>query len=80
MDEIDRAEFIQAVNAYLIPTSLFIACLIGAAGTFLLYNSEPLGWAFIIASAAIIIWAFVTFIRFQNKLRARGQFKDEPNE
>lgn len=79
MDEIDKAEFIQAVNAYLIPSSLFVACLLGAAGTFLLYNSEPLGWWFIVASAGIIIWAFTTFIHFQNKLRARGQFKSESN-
>lgn len=75
MNEIDKAEFAQAVIAYLIPSTLFIACLLGAAGTFLLYNYEPWGWAFIAASAGIIIWAFVAFIRFQNKLRAQGKFE-----
>ncbi len=77
MNEIDKAEFFQAVVAYLIPSSLFVACLLGAAGTFLLYNEEPWGWAFIAGSASIIIWAFVSFIRFQNKLRAKGQFRSE---
>lgn len=76
MDEIDKAELIQSLRAYLIPTSLFIACLIGAAGTFLLYTGYPLGWAFIACSAGIIIWAFNAFIRFQNKLRAHGRFRD----
>lgn len=76
MDEIDKAELIQSLNAYLIPTTLFVACLIGAAGTFLLYTGYNLGWMFIACSIGIIVWAFSAFIHFQNKLRANGRFRD----
>jgi hypothetical protein len=71
----EKAEFIQSVKALLIPLSLFLACVIMAAGTFLIYNHEPLGWAFAALSTVIIIAAIVAFIRFQNKHRARGILK-----
>jgi hypothetical protein len=71
----EKAEFIQSVKALLIPLSLFLACVIMAAGTFLIYNREPLGWAFAALSTVIIIAAIVAFIRFQNKHRARGILK-----
>ena len=77
MNDIERAEFIQSLNAYLIPTSLFIACLCGAAGIFLIREGEGLGWGFVAASALIIAWAFYAFVSFQNKLRHQGKFVDE---
>jgi hypothetical protein len=71
----ERAELIQSVKALLIPLSLFLACVIMAAGTFLIYNREPLGWAFATVSVVIIVSAIVALIRFQNKHRARGIIK-----
>lgn len=71
----EKAEFIQSVKALLIPLSLFLACVIMAAGTFLIYNREPLGWVFAATSTLIIIAAITAFIRFQNKHRARGILK-----
>jgi hypothetical protein len=71
----EKAEFIQSVKALLIPLCLFLACVIMAAGTFLIYNREPLGWAFAALSTLIIIASIVAFIRFQNKHRARGILK-----
>jgi hypothetical protein len=71
----ERAEFIQSVKALLIPVSLFLACVIMAAGTFLIYNRESLGWAFVALSSAMIVSAIVALIRFQNTYRARGILK-----
>jgi hypothetical protein len=71
----EKAEFIQSVKALLIPLCLFLACVIMAAGTFLIYNREPLGWAFAALSTFIIIASIVALIRFQNKHRARGILK-----
>lgn len=71
----EKAEFIQSVKALLIPLSLFLACVIMAAGMFLIYNREPLGWAFAVTSTLTIIGAIVAFIRFQNTHRARGILK-----
>lgn len=71
----EKAEFIQSVKALLIPLSLFLACVIMAAGTFLIYNHEPLGWVFAATSTIIIIAAITAFVRFQNKHRARGILK-----
>ncbi len=75
MNDIDKAEYNQAITAFLIPSGLFIACLLGAAGTFCLYNGEPLGWGLIVGMVSIISWAFYAFINFQNKLRERGGFR-----
>jgi hypothetical protein len=74
--EANKAETWQSMKALLIPLSLFLACLIGAAGTFLIYNNEPLGWVFLATAASIIIADFVGLIRFQNKFRARGIYPD----
>jgi hypothetical protein len=71
-DAAEKAEFIQSVKALMIPLSLFLACVIMAAGTFLIYNNESIGWAFVVVSATTVIAAFVALIRFQNKYRARG--------
>ena len=75
-NEINKAELIQGLKAFLIPSSLFVACLLGAAGTFLIREGYQLGWGFILASAVIIISAFAAFITFQNKLRVKGQMVD----
>jgi hypothetical protein len=46
-----------------------------AAGTFLIYNNEPVGWVFVAISSAMCITGIVWLIRFQNKFRARGILK-----
>lgn len=74
--EIEKAELIQSVAAYVIPSSLFIASLIMAAGTFLLYNSFTVGWALIAVSLSIMTGSFILFFRFHNKQRAAGMFPD----
>ncbi len=71
----EKAEFIQSVKSLLIPLCLFLACVIMAAGTFLIYNHEPLGWLFAGLATLIIIASMIAFIRFQNKHRARGILK-----
>jgi uncharacterized protein (DUF58 family) len=78
--DLDRAELAQALKAFLIPASLFLATLISAAGAFLIYSGYSLGLAFLFASAAIMTGAFVAFFRFQNKLRAAGHFKPEESD
>jgi hypothetical protein len=70
--EAEKAEFIQSVKALMIPLSLFLSCVVMAAGTFLIYNGEPLGWIFAAIATGTVITAFVALIRFQNKFRARG--------
>lgn len=77
MNDIERAELIQSLKAYLIPTSLFIACLIGAAGTFLVREGYQVGWAFIGVTAITIVAAMWAFVCFQNKHRYEGRFIDE---
>jgi hypothetical protein len=71
----ERAEFIQSVKALLIPVALFLAGVIMAAGTFLIYNSEPVGWMFCAVSVFMIIGSIVALIQFQNTYRARGILK-----
>ncbi len=68
----ERAAFIQAVKALYIPLSLFLACVISAAGIFLVREGQSLGWAFIAVAATVIISAFVALIKFQNNYRAQG--------
>jgi len=70
--EAKKAESWQALKAFLIPVTLFLACIASAAGTFLVYNQEPLGWIFIVVAGVTIILDFIGLIRFQNKLRAKG--------
>ncbi len=77
LNEIEKAELIQGLKAYLIPSSLFVACLLGAAGTFLVREGYALGWGVIGLAALIIVSAFVAFVRFQNKLRAGGVMPEQ---
>lgn len=76
--EIEKAEMIQSIKAFLIPVSLFLAVIINSAGGFLVYNGYPLGWILVVFGAMVIVSAFVAFIRFQNKLRAVGKFSSKP--
>jgi hypothetical protein len=75
--EVDRAEMWQSVKALLIPLSLFLACIIAAAGIFLVYNKEQLGIPLIVVATTVIILDFIGLIRFQNKFRARGMMPDK---
>lgn len=72
IQEAERAEFWQSVKALLIPLSLFLAVLAAAAGTFLVYNAEPVGWLFLAVAGAVMVAAIVGLIRFQNQHRVRG--------
>lgn len=78
-DDMTKAEVIQAVKAFLIPSSLFVATIISAAGIFLLTSGYSIGFAFIGVSATIVVSTFVAFIRFQNKFRSEGKFRPEPD-
>ncbi len=75
--EVDRAEMWQSVKALLIPLSLFLACIIAAAGIFLVYNKEEVGMLLIVVAATVIILDFIGLIRFQNKFRAKGMMPDK---
>jgi hypothetical protein len=68
----EQAELWQSVKALLIPFSLFLSCITAAAGTFLVYNSEPVGWLLLAIASAVIVAAIVGLVRFQNKFRAKG--------
>jgi len=70
--EAEKAELFQAISALYIPLSLFLACVIMAAGTFLIYSEYPVGWALVAIAATIMISAFVILLRFQNDLRVAG--------
>ena len=70
--EAERAEFIQSIKALFIPLSLFLSCVIFAAGLFLVYNDVQLGWAFITVAGVASVSAIIALIRFQNTYRARG--------
>ena len=79
-NEVNRAEYIQSFMALFIPLSLFLATLICAAGTFLIYSGYALGWAFVAVAATMIVAALVAFVRFQNKLRVEGHFQRDPED
>ena len=76
MNEIEKAEFNQSLKAYLIPTLLFLATLITAAGMFIIYSGNSAGWPFVAVGSAILIWSFWAFITFHNRLRAAGRYHD----
>jgi hypothetical protein len=78
--EAEKAELFQAVSALYIPLSLFLACVIMAAGTFLIYSEYPVGWALVAVSATIMISAFVILMRFQNDLRVAGIMPSKEDE
>jgi len=75
MNEAEKAEFIQSLKAYAIPSSMFVACLFNAAGIYLLSVGHSAGIAFLVTGFAIIIWAMVAFVQFQNKLHAQNVAK-----
>lgn len=75
MNEIEKAERIQAWKAFLIPTGLFIACLLNAAGIYILYSGNAIGMVFLGLGLAIIIGGIFAFITFQNEHRANGNWK-----
>lgn len=76
----EKAELVQSLKAFLIPTSLFLATLISAAGSFLIYSGYSMGWIFLFFSVLILTCSFVAFVQFQNKLRFQGHFKQEKPE
>jgi len=76
LEEAKKADRWQSAKALLIPVCLFLACVLSAAGVFLVYNNEPLGWIFVLVSMSTIVACFVGLIRFQNKYRARGVISD----
>lgn len=78
--EAARAETWQSLKALLIPLSLFVACLLSAAGTFLVYNGESAGWIFLAIAAVVIVLSFVGLIRFQNSFRVKGILIDQPSK
>jgi hypothetical protein len=80
LEEAKKADRWQSAKALLIPVCLFLSCVINAAGVFLVYNNEPLGWIFVFASLSAIIACFVGLIRFQNRYRARGFISDGVEE
>jgi hypothetical protein len=75
--EVDKAEMWQSVKALLIPLTLFLACVVAAAGIFLVYNNEQIGFLLIVVAGTVIILDFVGLIRFQNKYRAKGLMPDK---
>ena len=74
MNDIDRAERAQALKAFIIPASLFVACLFNAAGIYILYAGNSVGIFFIGIGFAIIVTGMFLFITFHNKQREQGQF------
>jgi hypothetical protein len=78
MNEIERAERIQAWKAFLIPSTLFVACLLNAAGIYILYTGNTLGLVFLGMGFTVIVGGLFAFITFQNTKRAKGQWKRLP--
>jgi multisubunit Na+/H+ antiporter MnhC subunit len=75
MNEIDKAERMQAWKAFLIPASLFVACLFNAAGIYILYSGSSIGVIFLGLGFAIIVTGLFLFVTFQNKHRTQGNWK-----
>lgn len=67
-----KAERVQAWKAFLIPSSLFVACLFNAAGIYIIYSGSAVGVVFVCIGFGIIASGLFAFITFQNKERARG--------
>lgn len=80
MNEIDKAERMQAWKAFLIPSSLFVACLFNAAGMYILYSGSTIGLFFVGVGLAIIATGLFMFITFQNQHRAQGNWKKLPED
>ena len=75
MNEVDKAERLQAWKAFLIPASLFVACLFNAAGIYILYTGNSLGIVFVGIGFATIVAGMSLFVTFHNKRRADGEYK-----
>ena len=75
MNETERAERMQAWKAFLIPSSLFVACLFNAAGIYIIYAGNGVGVVFVGLGFAIIVGGLFLFVTFQNKARAAGQWR-----
>lgn len=75
MNEVEKAERIQAWKAFLIPSTLFVACLFNAAGIYIIYTGNSVGMVFLGLGFAIIIGGMFAFITFHNAHRAQGKWK-----
>ena len=78
MNEIERAERTQAWKAFLIPSTLFVACLLNAAGIYIMYTGSSVGIIFLGAGFTVIVGGLWAFITFQNAQRAKGKWKQPP--
>lgn len=79
MNDVERAERIQAWKAFLIPSTLFVACLMNAAGIYIIYTGSSVGVIFLGLGFAVIIGGLFAFVTFQNTRRAGGQWKQVSN-
>ena len=75
MNETEKAERIQAWKAFLIPSSLFVACLLNAAGIYIIYTGNSIGVIFLGCGIATIVAGMFAFVTFHNKRRAKGDWK-----
>lgn len=73
MNQRDKAERIQAIKAFAIPSSLFVACLFNAAGIYIIYNGNAVGFVFLAFGFAVIAAGLFAFITFENKARSKGR-------
>lgn len=78
--ERDKAERNQALKAFAIPSGLFVACLFNAAGIYIVYTGNAVGFAFLAIGFAIIAAGLFMFITFENKARSnrRKPVNNEP--
>lgn len=76
MDKVEKAEVTQNLKAYLIPSGMFLATVVNAAGIFLIYNEYPVGWILVAIGVTSVVVALVAFARLQNNYRVKGQMKD----
>lgn len=72
LDKADKAELNQAIKAYYIPSSLFLATLCGSAGVSLVYEHQSFGYVLILVAVLVMVSAFVMLAHFQNRLRVSG--------
>ena len=75
MNEIDKAERQQAWKAFFIPSSLFVACLLNAAGIYIIYTGNAVGIVFLGLGIATVVSGMFAFVTFHNQKRADGQWK-----
>ena len=75
MNDVDRAERSQAWKAFLIPASLFVACLFNAAGIYIMYSGSSVGVFFLGFGLMVIVVGMFLFITFHNQQRASGRWQ-----